>query len=209
MEIVTKINWVDILVAILMIRMSYVAFRDGLGRQIFPFFGSILIVIFALHYYLQIGSGLYYNLGYIPIEIWNFLSFLGIVVVLFIIIKLLSGLVEKVIKVEWHPALEKFGGLIIGVMRAYIITAIVIMVLALAPLPYLQWSIRDRSLTGRYFLMAGPEVYTKVSQFLPAVKIGDSTLSRDMIVGHLMSDKSVPQAQGSKEKNAPTGKASY
>ena len=45
MELITKINWVDVLVAILMLRISYVAFRDGLSHEIFPFIGRILIMI--------------------------------------------------------------------------------------------------------------------------------------------------------------------
>lgn len=191
MEIISRINWVDVLVLILMVRMSYVALRDGLSHEIFPFIGTILIVVFCLHYYNKLGFFLSQNLANIPLEISNFISFLILVAVLGFLVKLLKGLLDKIIKVEWHPVIEKFGGLVVGIARAYIVTGIVLMVLALMPLSYLQWSIRDKSLTGRYVLMAGPEIYDRVSRFLPTIKIGEASLNKSIILKDFMSNKSV------------------
>jgi hypothetical protein len=129
-------------------------------------------------------------------------------VVLAFAVRLLGGLLGNIVKVQWHPVIEKFGGLIVGILRAYIVTGIILMVLALMPLPYLQWSIRDRSLTGKYVLMAGPEVYSRLSGFLPTIKVGENPLNKDAIAKNLMSDKSVSPKQEKKEKNAPADKPS-
>jgi uncharacterized membrane protein required for colicin V production len=208
MEIVSKINWVDVLVAILMIRMSYVAFKEGLSHEIFPFFGAIAMVMIALRYYMSIGSFISQNIIGLPVEVSNFLSFLALVLAVGFAVKFLGVVLEKIIKVQWHPLIEKFGGLIIGITRAYIITGLILMTLALMPLPYLQWSIRDKSLTGKYVVMAGPEVYSRLSGLLPTIKIGQATLSKDTIVKNLMSDKSLSSKQAKKEKNAPADKPS-
>ena len=208
MEIMSKINWVDVLVAIIMIRISYVAFIDGLSHEIFPFLGSRVIVLVSLNYYLRIGSFISQNVVNIPVEISNFLSFFVLVVALGFAVRLLRGVFDKLVKVEWHPVIEKFGGLVVGIMRAYIITGIVLMMLALMPLSYLQWSIRDRSLTGRYFLMACPEVYARLSGFLPAIKAGEGPVTKESIAKNLMSDKSISPKQDKKEKNAPADKPS-
>jgi hypothetical protein len=81
--------------------------------------------------------------------------------------------IDKIVKVQWHPIMEKFGGLAVGIMKAYVITGIVLMTISLLPLSYLQWSIKDRSLTGKYILRAGPEIYDRVGRFLPAIKFGE------------------------------------
>ena len=175
MELITKINWVDVLVAILMLRISYVAFRDGLSHEIFPFIGSILIMVLAMHCYTVLGSSMSRNMMNMPIELANFLSFLVLMVALGFIVRLLRLLLDKIVKVQWHPIMEKFGGLAVGIMKAYVVTGIVLMTLSLMPLSYIVWSIKDKSLTGKYILRAGPQIYDRVGRFLPAIKSGEKS----------------------------------
>jgi len=174
MELIAKINWVDILVVILMLRISYVAFRDGLSHEIFSLIGSILVMVLAMRYYPVFGSSISSNMMNMPIELANFLSFLVLVAASGFIVRLLRVVLDKIVKVQWHPLIEKFGGLAVGIMKAYVIAGIVLMTLSLMPLSYLQWSIKDKSLTGKYILRAGPEIYDRVGRFLPAVKFGEN-----------------------------------
>ena len=164
MEIIRRINWVDVLVVILMIRISYVAFQEGLSHEILPLIGSIIIIIIDLHYYEKIGLFISQNLAILPIELANFLSFLILTIIIGLAFKLLAGILNKVIKVAWHPLIEIFGGVIFGVIRASIVASLILMIIALLPLPYLQWSVRDRSVTGMFFLKIGPSIYEKVSK---------------------------------------------
>ena len=174
MELITKVNWVDILVAILMLRISYVAFRDGLSHEIFPFIGSILIMVLAMHYYTALGAFISRKMMNMPIELANFLSFLLLVVAQGFLVRLLKVALDKIVKVQWHPIMEKFGGLAVGIMKAYVVTGIVLTTLSLMPLSYLRWSIKDKSLTGKYILRAGPEIYDRVGRFLPAIKLDET-----------------------------------
>ncbi len=173
MELITRINWVDVLVAILMLRISYVAFKDGLSHEIFPVLGSILIMVLAMHYYTVLGGYMSRNVMNMPVELANFLSFLILVVVLGFLIRLLRVILDKMVKVQWHPVLEKFGGLVVGIMKAYVVTGIVLMALSLMPLSYLQWSIKDRSITGKHILRAGPKIHDRVGRFLPMIKFSE------------------------------------
>ena len=81
-----------------------------------------------------------------------------------------------------------------------------ILMLALLPLSYLQWSIRDKSLTGKYVLMAGPEIYARLSGFIPTLKAGEHALTKDVILKNLMSDKSISPKSNKEEKNVPADK---
>jgi len=166
MQILSKLNWVDIVVLILMVRMSYVALMDGLSHEIFPFFGSLTVFVLSLHYYTRLGDAISRNLGNMPSELSNCLSFIILVMALGLVVKFIKIILDKIVKVKWHPVIEKFGGLFVGMAKAYIITAMVLTILALIPLSYLQWSVKERSLTGKYVLMAGPETYGKIKVFL-------------------------------------------
>ena len=74
-----------------MLRMSYVAFQDGLSHEIFPLIGSIFILIISLHYYIKLANIVHQNLLYVPIEILNFLSFLVLAIVIGFIFKFNRG----------------------------------------------------------------------------------------------------------------------
>lgn len=205
MDIIQRVNWVDVLVVILMLRMSYVAFQEGLSHVIFPTIAVLLVIIISLHYYQKIGSILSQNLVNIPIEVSFFLSFFTFVIIISLIFKLLRVILDKIIRVEWHPFVERFGGLIVGIVRASLIVSLVLTAIVLVPIRYFQWSIRDRSVTGMHFLRIGPNVYDKVSAFLPTVKIGGSEVKREDLINSLVSDKSI----GKKAKRKDTKTAEW
>ncbi len=178
MYIVNHINWVDVLIAILVIRISYVAFQEGFTHEVFPLVGSIVVIVFSLHYYMILGNLISRTLFNIPIQISDFLSFLILALGASLLVKFISALLNKMVKMQWHPLIEKFGGLILGIVRASVVTSLVLTILALMPLPYIQWSIRDKSITGVYFLRIGPSIYGKVAAFLPVMKAGGHLTSK-------------------------------
>lgn len=203
MEIVKKLNWVDVLVIILIIRISYVAFQEGLSHEIFPIIGGIAIIVISLKYYERIGAFLSGNLFNLSIEISNFLSFLALTIATGFVFKLSRVILDKVIRVQWHPFIERFGGLVSGVMRASITASIVLMAIALAPLPYLQSSIRDKSVVGMCFLKVGPYIYEKVSRFLPTIKVEGKAIDKEELIRVLASDKSIMPKVKKEEKRRP------
>lgn len=199
MEIVYKLNWVDVLVVIIMIRICYVAFMDGLSHEMFPLIGSVIVLITSLRYYQTFGSAISQNLfGFSP-EVANFLSFTIIIIGMGFIVRVLKGLLDKIVQVSWHPILEKFGGLVLGIAKGAIVTSLVLIMLALLPLPYLQWSIRERSLTGMSFLRIGPVIYSKTAGLFPTIRIGSVGVDRDTMVNDIVKDKAIPiKAKGEK-----------
>lgn len=191
MEILQKINWVDILVLIVVLRTGYVALQDGLSHEILPLIGSLFMIICALHYYQRVSKFIY-DIGFIlPIEILYPVAFLVLAVLIGLLFRLVKAIIDKLIKVTWHPLVERFGGLIAGLARGAVLVSMILILLTLLPLPYLQWSVRDRSLTGIYFLRIGPELYEKTSMVLPSIKLGSGRVSSKELVKGLTSDKTI------------------
>jgi len=171
MEILTKINWVDVLIVIVLLRISYVAFQEGLSHEIFPLIGSIATISLALHYYRNIAQYISQNMGWMSLETSALFAFIASIAVIGFIFKLLKIVLDKIIKVTWHPLIERFGGLIAGAVRASITISIILMILTLMPFSYLKWSVEQRSLTGRYFLKLGSGIYERTVLFLPSAKM--------------------------------------
>lgn len=199
MEIFSRINWVDVIVIIIMLRTSYVALQDGLSHEIFPLIASIFTVITGLHYYDKIAYLISRNVVGLPAEVLKPISFILLVLVVWFILKLIRSILDKIIKVSWHPLIEKFGGLICGIIKASIVTSIILIILALIPLPYLQTSIREKSLTGMYFLKIGPTIYEKVTGLLPIVRTEAERAGKANLIRDLASDKMI--AQETKKQN--------
>lgn len=190
-DIFSRLNWVDIFVIIIVMRISYVAFHDGLSHQIFPLIGTIGTAVIALHYYHNIAVYIYQNSVKLPIKALDFLSFILLLIGVGLIFKLLRALSDKIINVTWHPFVERAGGLLFGFMRSCIVASVILMILALMPLSYLQHSIRDRSLMGMHFLRIVPNIYGKVSGLLPTFKVETHVVDREDIVQKLAADKSI------------------
>ena len=173
MEILSKINWVDILSLILLVRISYVSFQGGLSHELFSLLGTFFNLIISIHYYVKVGAFISDTITGFPIELSNFLSFLMLTVSLGLLFRLLRAVLDRIIKIQWHSFIEGIGGMIAGVAKSCLAISLVLITLILLPLPYMQWSIRDRSLTGMFFLRIGPAVYAKSQKMVPVVVRGE------------------------------------
>ena len=191
MEILSRINWVDALALILILRTSYIALHDGLSHEIFPLLGSICMIVFSLRYYHKIAEFLYYLGLLFPIDLLNILGFILAAVPMGILLRFMKLALDKIMKVSWHPFIERSGGLLAGIVRGAILTSTVLIVIALIPAPYLQRSIKDKSLTGIYFFRIGPILYENVYKLLPDRKIGGSAPSAAELKKRLIAKKSI------------------
>ena len=198
MEILTKINWVDVLVLILVLRTSYVSLQDGLSHEILPLVGSVCMLVFSLHYYLKIAAFFYNNGLNLSLELLRLASFILVAICIGILFRFIKVLIDKIIKVTWHPVIERFGGLLAGLMRGAILTSTVLIIIVLIPLSYLQWSVRDKSLTGIYFLRIGPVIYEKVHAVLPTMKVGSSSAETREAMRGILTGISTPANKQSK-----------
>lgn len=159
MDVLSKANWVDLLVVIIMFRTIYISFQGGLSHEIFPLFGSIFKLALSLYFYDKLGYLLNSNIAIIPVSICNLVSFIAIVLVSGLALKFLKVIVDTIIKVTWHPLIEKAGGMLVGVLRGAVVSSMVLIFLVLIPLSYLEWSVKDKSLCGSFFLRVGPTIY--------------------------------------------------
>ncbi len=203
MDIITKLNWVDVLVVIIMLRTSYVAFQDGLSHEIFPLIGAFSSLVLSLNYYKKIALIISQDTGNIPLVVLNCLCFAVLFMGIIFIFKFIRAIFDKIIKVTWHPFIEKFGGLLAGAVKASMITSAILIMLALVPLSYLKWSISQRSLTGMYFLKIGPNIYAKSSRFLPSIKIDGASFDTEYIVRDIVGDKASQTKAGKEVKEIP------
>ena len=170
MDILTKINWVDILIVIIIARISYIALQDGLSHEIFPLIGTVITAAISMRYYRDLSAFVQGTTG-ISMPVLEVLAFIALVVCVGLIFKLARLLVDALLKVTWHPFVEKFGGLVFGFLRASVVVSILLTIMSLTPLSYLSYSIKDKSLLGHYFLNITPEISNRTAWAFPVIAI--------------------------------------
>lgn len=191
MDILRTTNWIDILIIVIMLRVSYCAFQRGLSHEMFPLFGSVVMISLSLRYYSTLSSFCTNYILKLPAEVLDPAAFLAILVASGFALKVFGAILDTIIKVSWHPLIERFGGLLIGVIKAAVVTSMVLCFLVLIPISFLQRSVREGSLLGMHFLAIGPNIYGYVSQFLPTVKIEKTVAPKDELMRQLVTDKSL------------------
>jgi len=192
MELIRRINWVDVIALILLLRISYSAFKQGLTKDFFSALGITITVVVSLRYYAALGKLISDFIPVLPIQLTNCISFGFIVTVTSIALKFVGFFINKIIVIRLHGILESLGGLFSGVLRASITVSLIFIACMLIPVPYLQDSIRDKSLTGMLFLRVGPTIYKKTGGYLPSFGFKEAERTGDKIIQDLLEDKTLP-----------------
>ena len=168
MDIIHKINWIDILVVIIVLRISYVALQDGLSHEIFPLLGTIATACISARYYNDLAVFAQGMTG-VPATSLDLVAFIILIIAIGLIFKLIRVLVDILMKVTWHPFVEKFGGLIFGVLRASVVLSIILMIMLLTPFTYLHHSIKERSISGPYLIKIVPGISSRIAWVFPTI----------------------------------------
>ncbi len=182
LDILKQFNWVDIFFAILLIRICYVAVKNGFPVELFKFLGTLLAAYLSLHYYTNLSDYItsYNATKALSIEYVSVISFIALVILGYIILALLGRLFSRFLKMEAAPKLNKWGGFILGIARSFLLMSLVIFVFLISSSQYLMHSV-DNSYSGKYLFKIAPTAYTwlwdnVMSKFRPQEKFNSVVL---------------------------------
>ncbi len=162
-EAFQRINWVDILIVILLIRTSYIGARTGLSTEIFKMIGVLLGLFFGMKYYSLIGSWMASKVSFPP-EVSEGIAFLILFLISILSLKLLSLGLQKIVKLTFADKLNKWGGFVIGLLRGGLILSILFAFFGIIQIDYLVKSVEERSLTGPAIQKIAPFTYQAISR---------------------------------------------
>lgn len=181
-EIIEQVNWVDIAVVILLLRIGCIALKEGLSVELFKFCGVFFATYITLHYYISLSDLIASRIS-LPEGTTAFLDFLCFVVLTvstYLVLVLFREVFGRFIKMEAVPHLNKYGGLALGVLRGIFAAGLVVFALGISSVDYLKDSVND-SYAGRRFFKVAPGIYTWVwnnltSKFFPQEKFNNTIL---------------------------------
>ena len=157
-----QLNWVDIFVAIILIRIAYIAVKTGFPTEIFKLLGIFSAIYIACHYYVSMGDFLS---SFLPLKGEAWLNFLNILVFfilaflgyfVFVIIRVVFGIL---IRMEAISLLNRWGAFILGLVRWSLSVSLLFFIFTISNIGYCKNSLSN-SFSGPKLIQLTPKVYT-------------------------------------------------
>lgn len=170
----SRVNWVDALAIIIILRSTYIGAIRGLLGELFYILGIFLAIIFGLHFYIPIANFMNVNL-FIPLNIAYLLSFLlaSFLTHLFIVMLYNSIRNMKIVKIEASHGISRVGGTLMGFIKGFAVVSIMFLLMLLIPIQYITDSAKERSFLGPYFIKSGVFMYEKTLSMFSGIEARD------------------------------------
>lgn len=114
-------NWLDIVIAIILIIAGFSGFRSGLISQAFGIAGLLLGIWLGWRFASLVSGWLNLSAGYA-----NIVSFIIILIAVIIIMYLAGLFVRKVFRLTGFGILDHLGGLLLGVVKVGLILSLLL-----------------------------------------------------------------------------------
>ena len=176
-EIITNLNWVDILVGAILIRAVYIGVKRGFVVELFKLVGVLFAVFITLHYFSGTSKFLQDKL-HLPQRASDLFSYGLLWAIVILAFKFIREGFTILFKIEAHSAFDKWGGLLTSVMRGLLLSSLAILFLRISAVEYFTKNL-EKSFTASHIVSLSPKVYEAtynnfVSKFFPSEELNKS-----------------------------------
>ena len=165
-EFISGLTWVDYVALVALLRGAYVGYRSGFFPELLRIVNYLLSVLAALFFSDMLAQYLTLK-TFLNATTATAISFAGILVGAFIIGKLLSMLILKMVKAGEGGFLGRITGVLMGMGRWVILLSFLFFVVEHSPLERLKSDIHTRSYAGEAISKIAPIMYDYLSK-IPA-----------------------------------------
>jgi len=136
------INWVDLLLILIALRILYISLRKGIVTEIFKLLGVICALGGGVQFHTQIKEFVSQRLP-LQIPLIDGLSFLAVVLAILFVFSIINRIFSFIFKVETISAVNKVGSFIAGIMRSLVVGGLFACLFIFSGIPYLEASLRE------------------------------------------------------------------
>ena len=180
LDFFNQFNWIDILVAIILFRIAYVALRSGFPAELFKLLGTTTAIYLSLHYY-SVFANSFKQAAVLKLLSFDFLaaaSFFLLAIFGYTFFVFLRNIFERFLKLEAVPTLNKWGGFILGLARGFLATSLILCFFTVSGITYFNKSLND-SYARKHLFDIAPVAYAELwanitSKFMPQEKFNDA-----------------------------------
>ena len=179
MPSLNNVNWVDLLIVLLLGRVVYIGIKKGFAVEAFKCIGVLSAAFFTLHYYSAFSKALE---GRIPVPPANvdIVSYVFLWAFVIFAFKLIRNGVEVLFKMQAHPMLDMWGGLVLSVGRGFLLCSMTVLLLRLSGIGDFKKT-TEASLSGSRLVVVAPKIYESIyngfiSKFFPSESLNTAAI---------------------------------
>ncbi|MCU0606578.1 MAG: CvpA family protein [Candidatus Edwardsbacteria bacterium] len=163
-------NWVDIVIIALLAAAVLLGFKKGLVQEIAGIIALVVAFFFALLSHGAAAGVLRGTFPKLSAAVAPTIGFIVMFLAAFGAITLVGWLLAKAVKASPLDFADKLGGMAVGLFKGALVVSILLMLLALVPLPAEVARRMDRSAAIRTVRKVAPWVYQKTKGLWPRAR---------------------------------------
>ncbi|MDH4222982.1 MAG: CvpA family protein [candidate division Zixibacteria bacterium] len=159
-------NWIDYVLIALLVVAVFIGSKRGFFSGMMGIIGLILGVIVSINYVDLVTLRVLSNMKVSPVVV-SFFSLIIVFALVYLLVKLLGFLFYKVASLNPLGKIDKFGGMVFGVIQGWILLGFVLILLIFPPLPLSLTNKIDASFLGPLIRGSVPLIYQESSFLHP------------------------------------------
>lgn len=169
-EFISRLTWVDYLALIAILRGCYVGYRSGFFPELLRIAAYLVTVIVTLRFHEALAQQLTLK-TFMNDATAGIVSFLLILVVVFLITKLMTVLFLRMLKLGEGSFIYRLMGMALGACRWIILLNLGFMLIDASPLTPLKTDIHQRSVVGQKISIIAPTLFDFLSAISPQLGV--------------------------------------
>ncbi len=157
-EFINKINWLDVVIFLIFLRTLAIGIKRGVIIEFFKLLGLLVSIVISFHYFSRLGNFLN-SKSPLPLEFADFVSLIFISSLLILLFKFIRDGITVLVKTEVKPAADKWLGFILSVLRAFVLSSLILIILFCTNIAYIKASVKN-SFSQGYILNIAPRLYS-------------------------------------------------
>ena len=153
------INWVDVAMLVLFVRIIFIGIKTGFVTELFKLFGIICAVFVGLHYYSSLAAFLSQKTNW-SLDSLEFVFFVLLVSLIVLVVKFLRDGFLMLFKFETtHSGFNQWGSAVLAVLRALLLISTIMFGILLTRVEWMQRQTLS-SMSQRLVLRVAPNTYS-------------------------------------------------
>jgi len=151
--------WIDIVVLVLLALAVFLGFRKGLVQEVVGLAALAAAFVAAVLFHKTAAAWLRGLIPAVPQNMAPTAAFIACFLAVFLAITIAGWLLSKIIKATPLDLADKLGGMAVGLIKGALVLSIILLLLAMIPLPKEVADRMDRSAAIRSMRKVAPWVY--------------------------------------------------
>jgi len=129
---IKSINWIDVALVFLFLRVIFIGVKNGLITELFKFLGVVIAVFVSLHYYAILAAKLA-KVTTVSSGFWEIVMFAGLWFAVTVIFKYIREGILILFKIETnHEGFDKYAAGVLACGRGILVCSLTIFLILLA-----------------------------------------------------------------------------